>query len=70
MYRQLECNKRYVLLSFGNKDDDDDDDDDDDHDYFLFFPAWMYIGMVGGYLFILLQLILLIDFAYNWSESW
>ena len=30
----------------------------------------MYIGMIGGYLFILLQLILLIDFAYNWSESW
>lgn len=35
-----------------------------------FGVAWMYIGMVGGYLFILLQLILLIDFAYNWSESW
>ena len=36
----------------------------------LFLAAWMYIGMVGGYMFILLQLILLIDFAYNWSESW
>ena len=36
----------------------------------FFFAAWMYIGMVGGYIFILLQLILLIDFAYNWSESW
>lgn len=35
-----------------------------------FGVAWMYIGMGGGYLFILLQLILLIDFAYNWSESW
>ena len=32
MYRQIECNKRYVLLSFGNKDDVDDDDDDDDDD--------------------------------------
>ena len=36
MYRQLECNKRYVLLSFGNKDDDDDDDDDDDYYYYSF----------------------------------
>lgn len=35
-----------------------------------FGVAWMYIGMFGGYLFILLQLILLIDFAHNWSESW
>ena len=38
--------------------------------FLKFHLAWMYIGMVGGYLFILLQLILLIDFAYNWSESW
>lgn len=35
-----------------------------------FGQAWMYVGMIGGYAFILLQLILLIDFAYNWSESW
>ncbi|KAK3699589.1 hypothetical protein QZH41_014301, partial [Actinostola sp. cb2023] len=35
-----------------------------------FGQAWMYIGMVGGFLFIILQLILLVDFAYNWSESW
>ena len=32
--------------------------------------AWMYVGMIGGYIFILIQLVLLIDFAYNWSESW
>ena len=38
--------------------------------FLAFCLAWMYIGMIGGYLFILLQLILLIDFAYNWSESW
>ena len=37
MYRQLECNKRYVLLSFGNKDDDDDDDDYDDDYYYSSF---------------------------------
>lgn len=35
-----------------------------------FGTVWLYIGMIGGYIFILLQLILLIDFAYNWSESW
>ncbi|EDO33431.1 predicted protein [Nematostella vectensis] len=35
-----------------------------------FGKAWMYVGMIGGYLFIILQLILLIDFAYSWSESW
>ena len=46
----------------------------DDHIFIplllLFLAAWMYVGMIGGYLFILLQLVLLIDFAYNWSESW
>ncbi|XP_031567780.1 probable serine incorporator [Actinia tenebrosa] len=35
-----------------------------------FGQYWMYFGMIGGYLFIILQLILLIDFAYSWSESW
>ena len=36
MYRQIERNKRNVLLSFGNQDDDDDDDDDDDNDYYYY----------------------------------
>lgn len=35
-----------------------------------FGQAWMYVGMIGGYIFIVIQLVLLIDFAYNWSESW
>lgn len=35
-----------------------------------FSKVWMYIGMIGGFLFILIQLILLIDFAYSWSERW
>lgn len=35
-----------------------------------FGQAWMGIGMAGGLLFILIQLILLVDFAHGWSESW
>ncbi|KAL4227583.1 Serine incorporator 5 [Mactra antiquata] len=31
---------------------------------------WMYIGMVGGSLFIILQLILLVDFTHAWNASW
>jgi len=32
--------------------------------------GWMYVGMVGGALFIILQLILLVDFAHNWHSKW
>lgn len=30
----------------------------------------MYFGMIGGFLFIIIQLILIIDFAYSWAEIW
>jgi hypothetical protein len=35
-----------------------------------FGPTWMYFGLIGGFLFILIQLVLIIDFAHSWAESW
>lgn len=35
-----------------------------------FSSVWMGIGMIGGFLFILIQLILIVDFAHSWAESW
>ena len=34
------------------------------------FIAWMVIGLIGAFLFVIIQMILLIDFAHGWSESW
>ena len=35
------------------------------------FGSWMmWIGMFGGFSFILVQLVLLIDFAHNWADIW
>ncbi|XP_053310414.1 serine incorporator 2 [Spea bombifrons] len=35
-----------------------------------FAQVWYYFGMVGAFLFILVQLILIIDLAHSWSQSW
>ncbi|XP_076437864.1 serine incorporator 3-like isoform X2 [Babylonia areolata] len=35
-----------------------------------FGKAWMVIGLMGAFLFIIIQLILLIDFAHGWADSW
>ncbi|XP_038606527.1 serine incorporator 3 [Tachyglossus aculeatus] len=35
-----------------------------------FSTVWFYVGIIGAALFILIQLVLLVDFAHGWNESW
>lgn len=34
------------------------------------FAAWMYFGLVGAFLFILIQLVLIVDFVHGLAERW
>ncbi|CAH1774226.1 unnamed protein product [Owenia fusiformis] len=35
-----------------------------------FDQVWMVFGMIGGFLFILIQLVLIVDFGHSWNEKW
>ena len=35
-----------------------------------FFLGWSHVALIGAFLFVLIQLALLVEFAHSWSENW